>query len=64
MESRLMKKRVERNLSQAQLAIKSNISVRTIQDYEQGKRKLEKAQAGTVKKLAKALNCTMEELLG
>lgn len=34
-----------------------------LQKYEQGDRDLNKAQAETVYKLAKALNCKMEELI-
>lgn len=55
--------RKERMLSQQQLSIKTGISVRTIQDYEQHRRKLSHAKIETVKRLADVLGCTMEDLL-
>lgn len=61
--TKLQKQRKEAGLSQQQLAIKSKINVRAIQDYEQGRRDLKNAKAITVKNLAKALNCPMEKLV-
>lgn len=54
---------MQRELSQFQLAKASGVSLRMIQKYEQGDRDIKKAQAETVYKLAKALNCQMEELI-
>ena len=54
---------MQRKLSQSQLAKASGVSLRMLQKYEQGDRDLNKAQAETVYKLAKALNCKMEELI-
>lgn len=59
----LVKQRKEQGLTQAQLANAANINLRTLQDYEQGRKVLLKASAGTVLALAKALNCSIEYLL-
>lgn len=61
--NKLKEKRMQRKLSQSQLAKASGVSLRMLQKYEQGDRDLNKAQAKTVYKLAKALNCKMEELI-
>lgn len=50
-------------LSQSQLAEKAGISVRTLQDYEQGRKPLEGARAITVLTLARILGCTVEDLI-
>ena len=50
-------------LSQSQLATDSGVSVRMIQYYEQGVKDINAAQAMTVYKIAKALHCTVEDLL-
>ena len=55
--------REERGLSQSQLAEKSGVSARMIQYYEQGVKDIAKAQAQTVLSLAKALECTAEDLI-
>lgn len=54
--------RKNRGISQLQLAKKSGVNVRMIQYYEQGIRDIRKAQARTVLALAKALNCTVEDI--
>lgn len=61
--NKLKKIRVQQGLSQSLLSKKANVSLRSLQAYEQGDRDLNKAQAETVYKLAKALNCKMEELI-
>lgn len=61
--NKLKEKRMQRKLSQSQLAKESGVSLRMLQKYEQGDRDIKKAQAETVYKLAKALNCKMEELI-
>lgn len=61
--NKLKEKRTQLELSQIQLAKASGVSLRMLQKYEQGVRDLNKAQAETVYKLAKALNCKMEELI-
>ena len=55
--------REERGLSQSQLAEKSGVSVRMVQYYEQGAKDLNKAAAATVRHLAQALDCRMEDLI-
>lgn len=49
-------------LSQAQLAKKSGVDVRTIQAYESGARDMGKAQVDNVIKLADALGVPCEEI--
>ncbi|WP_298654257.1 helix-turn-helix transcriptional regulator [uncultured Eubacterium sp.] len=61
--NKLKEKRMQRELSQFQLAKASGVSLRMLQKYEQGDRDIKKAQAETVYKLAKVLNCQMEELI-
>jgi transcriptional regulator with XRE-family HTH domain len=55
--------RQSNNLSQSQLADKSGVNFRTIQNYEQGFKDINKAQAITLYNLAQALNVTIEDLL-
>ena len=61
--NKLKKIRVQQGLSQSLLSKEANVSLKTLQAYEQGDRDIKKAQAETVYKLAKALNCKMEELI-
>lgn len=55
--------RRKNNLSQSKLAELAELNIRTLQDYEQGRKDLNNAKAITVYKLAKILNCNIEELL-
>lgn len=55
--------REKNGLSQAQLSNLSGISLRTLQDYEQGHKNINNAKAITVFKLAKILNCSIEDIL-
>lgn len=55
--------REKAKLSQSQLAEMAGISVRTLQDYEQGRKPLEGARAITVLTLARSLSCTVEDLI-
>lgn len=55
--------RLKKNMSQLDLAKSCNISVRCIQDYEQGRRKLNSAESERVYNIAKALNTRMEVLI-
>lgn len=50
-------------ITQAELAKLTGISVRVIQNYEQGARLLNGARAITVKHIADALGCRMEDLI-
>ena len=63
MMTRLRMYRDRRGFSQAELAQESGVSVRMIQHYEQRQKDLNKAQTKTIWLLARALHCTMEELM-
>lgn len=55
--------RQKRNLTQEELALLSGVNIRSIRSYEQSQNKLFKAQGETLLMLAKALDCTIEDLL-
>lgn len=55
--------RKSKNLSQSQLANLSGVNLRTLQYYEQRVKDINKAQVFTVYKLAKALDCKIEDLV-
>jgi DNA-binding XRE family transcriptional regulator len=55
--------RKQNDLSQSELAEKSGVSLRSIQMYEQGNKDINKASVESVLKLARALNCKVEDLL-
>lgn len=55
--------REDAGLSQGKLAAASGISVRVIQAYEQGAKDINKAQGATLRALARALDCSMEDLM-
>ena len=55
--------RQKRKLTQEQLATLSGVNIRTIRSYEQGTNELAKAQGETLLMLAKALNCSVEDLI-
>ncbi len=61
--SKLQDIRKANNLSQSKLADKSGVNLRMVQNYEQGFKDINKAQAITLYKLAQALDCTIEDLL-
>ena len=63
MMTRLRMYRERRGFSQSELARESGVSVRMIQHYEQRQKDLNKAQTKTIWMLARALHCTMEELM-
>lgn len=62
-ESPLKLWRKKRKLSQTELAGISGVSLRAIKAYEQGKLDISKAQADTLYKLARTLDCTIEDLI-
>jgi DNA-binding Xre family transcriptional regulator len=62
-QSRLRRFRSYAMLSQRQLADASGVALRQIQMFEQGQRDIKKTQGETLKRLAQALHCDMEELL-
>lgn len=59
----LKEKRKKLKLTQEELSKKACVSIRMVQKYEQGEKDLNKAQAITVYRLSKALNCKMEDLI-
>ena len=62
-ETNLKRLRCQAGLSQRELAEKSGISLRTIQQYEQRQKNINKAQIDTLISLSKALYCDVRELL-
>ena len=61
--SKLQNIRNEKGLSQGKLAKESEISVRMIQNYEQGTNDLNGAKLSTLLKLCLALDCTLSDIL-
>ena len=61
-KSGLARLRAYADLTQKALAEKANVSVRMIEQYEQGTKDINKASADTVFRLSRALNCSMEDL--
>lgn len=62
-KSKLRELRLQNGYSQYQLAHISGVSFRMIQQYEEGHRDINGAKSITVWRLAKSLNCTMEDLV-
>lgn len=62
-ETRLKQIRQRAGLSQSELAEQSGVPLRTIQQYEQRQKSINKAQAEYLVMLAKALNCNAEDLI-
>ena len=62
-ESKLKKYREKKNYSQSDLALVSEVPLRTIRSYEQGTNDITKGQVETIYKLAKALDCKIEDLI-
>lgn len=61
--TKLQTRRLERGLTQAELAEASGVSLRAIQQYEQRQKSIDRARAISVYRLAQALDCHIEELL-
>lgn len=62
-ETNLKRIRTIYGITQAELAERSGVSLRSIQMYEQRNKNINKASADTMYSLAKALGCTMEYLI-
>ena len=62
-ETNLKKIRRAAGLSQNELAVKSGVSIRNIQMYEQRNNDINKAQVDILLKLSKTLGCNIEDLL-
>ena len=50
-------------LTQKELAKRCNISIKSVQAYEQGTRKLEKANKNTIIKICEILNCKEGDII-
>ena len=61
--SKLKLLRIQRGLKQSDLSDLSGVPVKCIGNYEQLRRDINKAQVCIVYKLAKALDCSVENLL-
>lgn len=55
--------RKDRNLTQRELAQRSGINFRSLQDYEQGHKNLASANGDTLLRLSTTLGCSIEDLL-
>lgn len=53
-----------RGISQMVLSQISGVNLRMIQNYEQGTKDIKKASIGTIKSLAIALDCSIDDLMG
>lgn len=62
-DTNLKRIRIAYGCTQAELAERSGVSLRSIQMYEQRNKDINKAGAASVYSLAKVLGCTVEELL-
>ncbi|MCR4594421.1 MAG: helix-turn-helix domain-containing protein [Clostridiales bacterium] len=62
-DTNLKRIRTAYRCTQAELANQSGVSLRSIQMYEQRNKDINKASAETVYRLAKALGCSLEDLL-
>jgi len=63
-ETNLKQRRKNAGLSQRELADQSGIPIRTIQQYEQRQKNINKAQAEYLVMMAKVLCCNAEDLMG
>lgn len=61
--SKLQQIRKMRGLTQENLAKYCNISIKSVQAYEQGTRKLEKANKNTIIKICEVLNCKISDII-
>ena len=62
-ETNLKRIRAIYGFTQAELAERSGVSLRSIQMYEQRNKNINKASEDTMYRLAKVLGCTMEDLI-
>ena len=62
-ETNLKRIRTAYGCTQAELAKKSDVSLRSVQMYEQRNKDINKASVETVYRLAKSLGCTVEDLI-
>ena len=62
-ETRLKRIRTAYGCSQSRLAEMSGVGIRSIQMYEQRNKDINRAEAGSVLRLARALGCEMEDIM-
>ena len=62
-ETHLKRLRTYSNLTQKALAEKTGIPIRTIQQYEQKQKDINRASGQYLRQFASVLNCRMEDLL-
>ena len=62
-ETNLKRIRTIYGFTQAELAERAGVTLRSIQMYEQRNKNINKASVDTVYKLAKTLGCTIEDLI-
>ena len=62
-ETQLKQRRKNAGLSQRELAERSGVPIRTIQQYEQRQKSINKAQAESLVMLSKVLCCSVDDLL-
>ena len=62
-DTALAQRRRNTGMTQKELSLSSGVSVRTIQQYEQRQKDINKAQAETLLRLSRSLFCNMEDLL-
>lgn len=55
--------RQSKGITQKELSEYADVNIRTLQDYEQGKKPINAASALTVFRLSKALNCEVRDIL-
>ena len=61
--TRLQTLRKNRGLTQIELSVASDVSLRMIQLYEQRRNDINKVEVGTVIRLARALGCAVEDVV-
>lgn len=62
-QTTLQKIRISKNLSQSQLAKQSGVNLRTLQDFEQGRKPLKNAKGEMLYRLSISLGCSINDLL-
>ena len=62
-KTNLSRIRLNYGISQSELAMRSNVGIRSIQMYEQRNKDINKASGETLYNLSKVLGCTIEDLL-
>ena len=63
MSTTLQEIRISKNLSQSQLATLSGVNVRTLQDFEQGRKPLKNAKGEMLYRLSTVLGCSINDLI-